>query len=104
MFSSGILWRSWDWTDSVLEIFLECSGRDEDGLPSGVTGGGTNSTTDNRRIFAFVPSAVGLVVGLNKTEVNYESAAASWRSTAMLRAGACVIDPKGVVSIICDEV
>ena len=79
------------------------SGRDEDGLPYGVTGGGTNVTTDNRRIFAFVPSAVGLVVGLNKTEVNYESAAASWRSTAMLRAGACVIDPKGVVSIICDE-
>lgn len=79
------------------------SGRDEDGLPSGVSGGGSNSTTDNRKIFAFVPSAVGLVVGLNKTETNYESAYASWRSTAMLRAGACVIDTKGVVSIVCDE-
>lgn len=78
------------------------SGRDENGLPSGVTDAG-NSSTDNRRIFAFVPSAVGLVVGLNKTEVNYESAAASWRSTAMLRAGACVIDKLGVVSILCDE-
>lgn len=87
------------------------SGRDEAGLPSGVTDSNIastpaytgNSSTDNRKIFAFVPSAVGLVVGLNKTEVNYESSFASWRSTAMLRAGACVIDTKGVVSILCDE-
>lgn len=78
------------------------SGREEAGLASGVTDP-TNSSTDNRRIWAFVPSAVGLVVGLNKTEVNYESAAASWRSTAMLRAGACVIDKAGIVSILCDE-
>ena len=34
------------------------SGRDEDGLPSGVTGGGTNSTTDNRRIFAVGTTSV----------------------------------------------
>ena len=78
------------------------SGREEAGLASGVTDP-TNSSTDNRRIWAFVPSALGLVVGLNKTEVNYESAAASWRSTAMLRAGACVIDKAGIVSILCDE-
>lgn len=71
------------------------TGRDEDGLK--ILSG------DDRTIFAFVPSAVGLVCGLNKTEVNYESASASWRSTSMLRAGAVVIDPLGVVEILCDE-
>lgn len=71
------------------------TGRDEDGL--GLV------DSDDRVIFAFVPSAVGLVVGLNKTEVNYESAVASWRSTAMLRAGAVAIDTAGIVSIECDE-
>jgi len=71
------------------------TGRDEDGL--------SLIETDDRVIFAFVPSAVGLVVGLNKTEVNYESQVASWRSTAMLRAGAVAIDTAGIVSIECDE-
>lgn len=71
------------------------TGRDEDGL------GLVN--TDDRVCFAFVPSSIGLVVGLNKVEVNYEPAAASWRSTAMLRAGAVAIDPLGMVSIECDE-
>lgn len=71
------------------------TGRDEDGL--GYVNG------DDRVCFAFVPSSIGLVVGLNKVEVNYEPAAASWRSTAMLRAGAVAIDPLGMVSIECDE-
>lgn len=71
------------------------TGRDEDGL--------SLIESDDRVCFAFVPSAVGLVRGLNKTEVNYESAVASWRSTAMLRAGAVAIDPLGIVSIECDE-
>lgn len=71
------------------------TGRSEDGL--------SLIETDDRVIFAFVPSAVGLVCGLNKTEVNYESAVASWRSTAMLRAGAVAIDTLGIVSIECDE-
>jgi hypothetical protein len=71
------------------------TGRSEDGL--------SLIETDDRVIFAFVPSAVGLVCGLNKTEVNYESSVASWRSTAMLRAGAVAIDTLGIVSIECDE-
>lgn len=71
------------------------TGRDEDGLPL--------VDSDDRVCFAFVPSAVGLVVGLEKTEVNYESDKASWRSTAMLRCGAVVIDEDGLVSIECDE-
>lgn len=71
------------------------TGRDEDGLPL--------IDTDDRVCFAFVPSAVGLVTALEKREVNYESDKVSWRSTAMLRCGAAVIDPLGIVSIECDE-
>jgi len=71
------------------------SGRTEDGLPL--------VDSDDRVCFAFVPSAVGLVTALEKREVNYESDKLSWRSTSMLRAGAVVIDPLGVVSIECDE-
>jgi hypothetical protein len=71
------------------------TGRDEDGLPL--------VDTDDRVCFAFVPSAVGLVTALEKREVNYESNIVSWRSTAMLRCGAAIIDTKGVTSIECDE-
>lgn len=71
------------------------TGRDEDGLPL--------IESDDRVCFAFVPSAVGLVTALEKREVNYEPSLVSWRSTAMLRCGATVIDPLGVVSIECDE-
>lgn len=71
------------------------SGRDEDGLA--VDG------SDIRDCYAFVPSAVGLAVGLMRTEVNYESDKVSWRSTGILQAGACVIDTLGIVKIQCDE-
>lgn len=71
------------------------TGRDEDGL--------SLIETDDRVVFAFVPSAVGLAVGLEKTEVNYESDKAAWRSTGMIRCGSVAIDTLGIVSIECDE-
>ena len=71
------------------------TGRDEDGLPL--------IDSDDRVVFAWVPSAVGLVTALEKREVNYESDKVSWRSTAMLRCGAAVIDTLGLVSAECDE-
>lgn len=71
------------------------TGRDESGLPL--------VDTDDRVCFAFVPSAVGLVVGLEKSEVNYESNVASWRSTGMIRCGSVVIDEYGLCSVECDE-
>lgn len=72
------------------------TGRDETGLS-------VIPATNDRLCFAFVPSSIGLVVGLNKVEVNYEASAASWRSTAMLRAGAVAIDTLGMVSIDANE-
>jgi len=70
------------------------SGRDEDGLALSGT---------ERVCYMFVPSAVGLAVNIDcKTEVNYESDKLSWRSTGLLKAGACVIDTSGVVAITID--
>lgn len=44
--------------------------------------------------------AVGLVEGLpRKTEVNYIADRTSWLSNGLMAAGACVIDPKGVIRI-----
>jgi len=70
------------------------SGRDETGLPK-------SSTT--RTCFVFVPSSIGYVDGLLKTEVNYESDKASWRSTGFLYAGSKVIDAGGIVEVLCTE-
>jgi hypothetical protein len=70
------------------------SGREETGLPKA-------STT--RTCFAFVPTSVGYVDGMMKTEVNYESDKASWRSAGFLWAGAVVEDAGGIVEVLCTE-
>lgn len=70
------------------------SGRDETGL--------TLSAGD-RSCFAFVPSAVGLVTGLLKSEVNYVPTQFSWLASGMLMAGSAVIDTLGIVEIVCAE-
>lgn len=73
------------------------SGRSETGLAK---------SGNDRDCYMFVPSAVGLVVGFGgspRTEVNYESDKASWRSTVALRANAVAIDGTGIVKITCTE-
>lgn len=70
------------------------SGRDEAGLPK-------SSTT--RTCFATVPTSIGYVDGMMKTEVNYESDKLSWRSTGLLWAGAVSEDNDGTVEVLCTE-
>ena len=75
-------------------------------IGSGRSESGLSKSGNDRSCYLFVPSAVGLVCGFGgspKTEVNYESDKAAWRSTVMIRANAAVIDTSGIVEIVCTE-
>lgn len=68
--------------------------RAEGGLP--VTPGSTNI----RQCFAFDRSAVGLATGIDaQTRVDFIPERASWLSQGMMKAGAAIIDVKGVVEV-----
>ncbi len=70
------------------------TGRDETGLAV---------ASNIRDCYAFVPSAVGLVVGMNEIKHGYEDSTVSVLQTAKLRCGAVAIDPTGIVKIQCSE-
>ncbi len=69
--------------------------RDEGGLPL---------ANNQRQIFAWHQTAVGLAVGLDmRTEINYIPEKTSFLVTGMLLAGAVNVDNDGVVQLLIDE-
>lgn len=72
--------------------FVVIEDRAEGGLPS--------ISTNIKQCFAFDRSAVGLATGVDvMTRVDFVPERASWLSQGMLKAGAAVIDAKGVVEV-----
>ena len=69
--------------------------RDEGGLPL---------STNDRSVFAFHRSAIGMAVNMaQKTEINYVPEKTSFLVNSMFSAGAVAIDDEGIVKITCDE-
>jgi len=69
--------------------------RDEGGLPL---------STNDRSVFAFHRSAIGMAVNMaQKTEINYVPEKTSFLVNSMFSAGAVAIDNEGIVKITCDE-
>jgi hypothetical protein len=69
--------------------------RDEGGLPL---------STNDRSVFAFHRSAIGMAVNMaQKTEINYVPEKTSFLVNSMFSAGAVAIDDEGIVNITCDE-
>lgn len=69
--------------------------RAEGGLPYG------GST---RTCYAYDQDALGLAVGIeHRTEVNYIPEMTSWLANGLFAAGACAIDPDGIIEIGCFE-
>lgn len=69
--------------------------RDEGGLP-------LDSTT--RTCIAYHKASTGLAIGLeNSTSIDWVAEKRSWLAAADLKAGACVIDPKGIVLVLAKE-
>lgn len=65
-----------------------------------VEGGLPSISTNIRQCFAFDRSAVGLATAMEpSTRVDFIPERASWLSQGMLKAGAAVIDPLGVVEV-----
>ncbi len=69
--------------------------RDEGGLPlSGTT----------RTCIAYHKASTGLAIGIdNKTSIDWVAEKVSWLASAQLKAGAVVIDPKGIVLVLAKE-
>lgn len=75
--------------------FYVLGDRDEGGLPL---------STNDRTVFAFHRSAIGMAVNMNqKTEINYVPEKTSFLVNSMFSAGAVAIDDEGIVKITCDE-
>lgn len=75
--------------------FYVIGDRDEGGLPL---------STNDRSIFAFHRSSIGMAVNMNqKTEINYVPEKTSFLVNSMFSAGAVAIDDEGIVKITCDE-
>ena len=69
--------------------------RDEGGLP-------LDSTT--RTCIAYHKASTGLAIGLeNSTSIDWIPEKRSWLAAADLKAGAVVIDPKGIILVKCTE-
>lgn len=69
--------------------------RDEGGLPL---------ASSNRTCIAYHKASTGLAIGLeNSTSIDWIAEKRSWLAAADLKAGAVVIDPKGIVLVICAE-
>lgn len=69
--------------------------RDEGGLPlSGTT----------RTCIAYHKASTGVAIGIdNKTSIDWIAEKVSWLASAQLKAGAVVIDPKGIVLVLAKE-
>ena len=75
--------------------FYVIGDRDEGGLPL---------STNDRSIFAFHRSSIGMAVNMaQKTEINYVPEKTSFLVNSMFSAGAVAIDDEGIVKITCDE-
>lgn len=75
--------------------FIVLGDRDEGGLPL---------TSNDRSIFAFHRSAIGMAENMaQKTEINYVPEKTSFLVNSMFSAGAVAIDDEGIVKITCDE-
>jgi len=75
--------------------FYVLGDRDEGGLPL---------STNDRTVFAFHRSAIGMAVNMNqKTEINYVPEKTSFLVNSMFSAGSVAIDDEGIVKITCDE-
>jgi hypothetical protein len=75
--------------------FIVLGDRDEGGLPL---------TSNDRSIFAFHRSALGMAENMaQKTEINYVPEKTSFLVNSMFSAGAVSIDDEGIVKITCDE-
>jgi len=75
--------------------FIVLGDRDEGGLPL---------TSNDRSIFAFHRSAIGMAENMaQKTEINYVPEKTSFLVNSMFSAGAVSIDDEGIVKITCDE-
>jgi len=69
--------------------------RDEGGLPL---------STNDRSVFAFHRSALGMAENMSmKTEINYVAEKTSFLVNSMFSAGSVAIDDEGIVDITCDE-
>jgi hypothetical protein len=76
-------------------MFHVLGDRDEGGLPL---------STNDRSVFAFHRSAIGMAVNMaQKTEINYVPEKTSFLVNSMFSAGAVAIDDEGIVKITCDE-
>ncbi len=71
--------------------WIEMEDRDEGGLPlAGAL----------RTNYAFHKTALGLAIGIDfRTEVNYVAEKTSWLANGLFKAGACVVDPQGVIEL-----
>ena len=66
--------------------------------------GGLPLSTNDRTVFAFHKSAMGMAEGMGiKTEINYVPEKTSFLVNSMFSAGAVAIDDEGIVKITCDE-
>jgi len=75
--------------------FIVVGDRDEGGLPL---------STNDRSVFAFHRSAVGMAENMSqKTEINYVPEKTSFLVNSMFSAGSVAIDDEGIVDITCDE-
>lgn len=75
--------------------YAEIEDRDEGGLPL---------AGNLRTNYAYHKEALGLAIGIEfRTEVNYIAEKTSWLANGLFKAGACVIDPLGVVEVQATE-
>jgi hypothetical protein len=66
--------------------------------------GGLLLAANTRSNFAYHRQATGLAIGIDfRTEVNYVPEKTSWLANGLFKAGAVVIDPKGVVEVATHE-
>ena len=68
------------------------------------TEGGLTITSDDRQIFCYHRSAIGLAIGIDfRVEVNYIADMTSWLANGLYAAGAVAIDATGIVEITSRE-
>jgi len=69
-----------------------------------MTEGGLPKTGDIRTCFMYDRQAIGMGIGIDfRTEINYVPEKLSWLVSSVFKAGAAVIDERGVVEIQIDE-
>jgi len=69
-----------------------------------MTEGGLEKSGNIRETYVYDKQAVGMAIGIDfRTEINYVPEKLSWLVSSIFKAGAVVIDEKGVVQINIDE-